>query len=397
VFHHAGTFYAFYATRMPNWTQHLCVATSADGVHFVKSRGGKPFASPAPGYDPQHYRDPCVFRDERSGLFHMLVTASLEEYPLKGRGGCLAHLVSSDLKHWDRVDPFLIPGFLDVPECPDHFEWNGWRYLVFSTGGVAHYRMSRDPLGPWACPRVDVFDGPMARVLKTAAFGGNRRIGVAFLPSLQDDNDHGAWLYAGNAVFREIIQHEDGTLGTRFPPEMIPPGRAVLDMPFTALTSRGFEPRGRLSGAGAEGIRITALAGLGVGMLEGVPRNARVSARIRPWEGETPTEPPAAYGLCVRAAGAYESGYEVRLCPHEQRVEIRPLGARTAPRPAIAGVRGLDAAVALDIVLKDDIIDVCVNERRCLVSRFPGLRGERLFLFCENGDVVFESVEVRPL
>ena len=385
VLHHEGTYYAFYATRMPDWTQHLCVATSADGIRFEKSPAN-PFASPAAGYAPQHYRDPCAFRDEGTGLFHLLVTASLETYPLAGRGGCLAHLVSRDLEAWELTDLFLIPGHLGVPECPDYFEWNGCHYLLFSIDGVAHYRMSREPLGPWLRPRVDTFDGPMARVLKTAAFGGGRRIGVAFLPSLQDGRDDGAWLYAGNAVFRELIQHGDGTLGERFPVEMIPPSGAALDLPFAALT-----PGARRE---AGSIRVSAIEGLGVAAFDGLPRNARVTARIRP------VQPTAAYGLCVRASGAFENGYEVRLCPCEQRVDVRPLKGRRASGAAergITGVEGLDQAITLDVVLKDDIVDVCVDGRRCLVNRYPELRGDRLFLFCQNGDVAFESLEVRAL
>ena len=41
--------------------------------------------------------------------------------------------------------------------------------------------------------------------MKTAAFAGDRRLGVAFLS---------AGGYAGDTVFREIIQNADGTLAT---------------------------------------------------------------------------------------------------------------------------------------------------------------------------------------
>ena len=74
VFWHDGTWYGFYATRMPDRTQHLSLATSTDGDHFKKTRPN-PFFSPPAGYDPHHFRDPTVFRDDGTGLFHMLVTA----------------------------------------------------------------------------------------------------------------------------------------------------------------------------------------------------------------------------------------------------------------------------------------------------------------------------------
>ena len=70
VFFHAGTYYGFYAIRMRDWKQHLCLATSLDGVHFEK-RLPNPFASPPAGYSPLHYRDPFVFWNEDDGLFHL--------------------------------------------------------------------------------------------------------------------------------------------------------------------------------------------------------------------------------------------------------------------------------------------------------------------------------------
>ena len=384
TFFHAGRYYGFYATRMRDRTQHLSLAISPDGVTFDKVEPN-PFASPPPGYEPHHYRDPVVFRDERTGRFHMLVTAMLNEYALHGRGGCLAHLVSDDLRSWKaEAEPFIIPGYLGAPECPDTFEWNGWHYLIFSNNGVARYRMSRDPLGPWQQPRVDTLDGPMALVMKTAAFTGNRRIGAAFLPSLRDDRDDGDWLYAGNVVFREIVQHDDGSLGTTFPPEMVPACDAPIELPSVAVT-QGVS-------CDARGVRIPAVGGMGAARFDGVPADARITCTVKPRAG--------AFGLCLRAAGAYERGYELRLSPHEAKVEVRSPLASSIPgegRHAIFGVDGLDGAITLEVVMTGDIIDVCVDGRRCLVNRFPEQRGERLFLFCANGDAVFEDVAIRPL
>ena len=236
-FYHDGTFYAFYATRLPDRSEHLSLAVSPDGISFDKT-SPNPFASPEPPYRPGPYRDPKVFQDPESGLFHMLVTAELADYPLAGRGGCLAHLVSTDLRRWKHRGPFLIPGYVGhQPECADHFEWHGWYYLVFSDLGVAHYRMSRGPFGPWLRPRNDVFDGAKASVLKTAAFTGDRRLGVAFLTW------HLPHAWGGNALFREIVQHPDGTLGTKFPAEMIPASGPSLPLAFDALARGSFTGR----------------------------------------------------------------------------------------------------------------------------------------------------------
>jgi sucrose-6-phosphate hydrolase SacC (GH32 family) len=101
------------------------------------ARGSQTPSSPPPGDAPQHFRDPHVFHEAEAGLFHLLASAYWEDYPLAGRGGCLAHITSTDLQQWQWTDPFLIPGFSGVPECSDYFSWNGWHYLLFSCGAVA--------------------------------------------------------------------------------------------------------------------------------------------------------------------------------------------------------------------------------------------------------------------
>jgi len=276
AFFHDGTFYAFYATRMRDRTQHLSLATSRDGIHFEKVQPN-PFSSPPPGYSAYHWRDPIVFHDDGTRLFHMLVTAWLEPHPIPDCAGCLAHLVSEDLRRWEVKEPFLVPGLVGPPECPDYFEWNGWYYLLFSHGLVTHYRMSRTPFGPWLRPTVDILDSPAARVMKTAPFTDGRRIGVAWLGTREGDKDDGRFQWGGHAVFREIIQHEDGTLGTRFPPEMIPPTSELLALPFTALTSG-------VTG-NARRIRLGAMEGLEVAMLSEIPRDVRITARVEPISG----------------------------------------------------------------------------------------------------------------
>jgi hypothetical protein len=384
VFFHEGVYRAYYATRLSDWSEHLSLAVSTDGVHFTKTEPN-PFASPGLEYT-RSYRDPHVFQDPDTGLFHLLVTTSRQNYVPHGRGGCLAHLVSDDLERWDHTEPFIFPGYLGDPECPDYFEWHGWYYLVFSNDGVARYRVSRHPLGPWMRPPVDTFDGPMARVLKTAAFTGDRRVGVAFLPTLEGGKDHGNWLYGGNAVFREIVQHEDGSLGARFPPEMTPPAGAPLDLPFQALT-------GAVS-RNARGVHLEAASGFQVGMLTDVPLDCRIAARVVPASGSSH------FGLCLRGSGCYEQGYELRLSPYGRKAEIRPPLASTIaadPGRSIDDVEGLDRPFTLEVVTKGGIIDICLDNRRCLVARCPEHRGDRLFIFAQNAEVTFEALEIRPL
>lgn len=385
VFYHDGLYRGYYATRMMDGTEHLSVATSTDGIHFEKTQPN-PFASPGEGYAPRAYRDPFVFQDERTGLFHLLAAASRTDYPVQDRGGCLAQLISKDLKHWELTEPFVIPGYHGVPECPDYFSWNGWFYLVFSLDGVAQYRLSREPLGPWTRPAVDTLDGPMARVMKTAPFTGGRRIGAAFLPTLDGNKDNGGWQYAGNAVFREIIQQPDGCLGSKFPEEMTPEGGTPQDLPFTPLTKTA-------SGTGQH-VEIRSPEGFGVGYLSPCPVDARISFRVTPESGA------ADVGVCLRGTGEYAEGYEIRFSPQEQRVTLRSPQSRIFEdhaNHALTQVTGLDKSFTVDLVLKDDIIDLCVDQRRCMVTRCTELRGDRLFFFAHNASATFDAITVRPL
>jgi sucrose-6-phosphate hydrolase SacC (GH32 family) len=385
VFYHDGVYRGYYATRMMDGKEHLSVAVSSDGITFQKTEPN-PFASPETGYVPGPYRDPCVFLDERSGLFHLIATACLEKPDLDGRGGCLAQLVSTDLKNWKLIEPFYVPGCRAVPECPDHFEWNGWHYLVFSIDGIARYRMSRDPLGPWARPKADTFCGPMERVMKTAAFTGNRRIGVAFLPTLDGNKDSGGWQYAGNAVFHEIVQNPDGTLGSKFPEEMTPATGDPISLEFVALSPN-------VSGDSSH-IQAKLSPGMNAAALQGCPKNARIAFTAKAASNT------AAFGVCLRGSGKYEQGYELRFTPYERKVDLRRADAGSCfdnAGHALTDVQGLDGEIKVDIYLVNDIIDVCVNNQRCMANRFMDFNGDRLFFFAQDGGAEFSDITVKPL
>jgi len=64
--------------------------------------------------------------------------------------------------------------------------------------------------------------------------------------------------------------------------------------------------------------------------------------------------------------------------------------------PAMDKVPGLDQAFTIDLIVKDDLVDVCVGNRRTLLNRHSA-NGDRLFLFVRNGEVTFDDIKVRPL
>lgn len=375
IFAHGGVYYAFHAVRRPDKTQRLGIATSDDSIHFVK-HPVPPHAEPPHNYDPLHFRDPCVFQDEATKRFHMLVTAKDLDTPIAALGGCLAHLVSDDLQGWTLVEPFFYPGFTDVPECPDLFKWNDWYYLVFSNRLQARYRMARSPLGPWIRPSQELLDGPWTRVMKTAGFHNNRRIGVAWIGTRKGDSDAGRFQWGGHAVFREIVQEADGTLSTKFPSEMLPAVGSPLSLEVTAQTSSVSVGPAEIQLSGGEGMAALSFSGL--------PQDLLIRVRGRSVEGGTPH-----FGVRVRESAPFVDGVSLDVFVDAGRIELHDA--------AIDPVLGLDGPFTLEIVLKGDLIDTCVNGRNCLINRCPEQRGGGMTLYCHTGALVIEEVVVSPL
>lgn len=350
VFVYDGIFRAFYAVRMADGSPSpLGVATSRDGITFTK---GPALATLGAPYDAQAGRDPVVFRDAATGLFHMLVTTALAK-----EGGCLAELVSKDLEHWEQRAPFFVPGSADQPECADYFAWRGWYYLLFSLRGVTYYRMSRQATGPWEKPASDTFDGACACVLKTAAYQDDRRLGAAFVPD-------GGW--GGSVVFRELIQHADGTLGTQWPAELVPATDGKL--PLAAA-------------------KATPVDGPGI-LLGETPFGYLLDAKVKPVPGV------AGFGLRVR------DEVEVRFEPAQRRVSIslgRTNDAGAGETVSIDAVSGLDRPFAFRVVVKADIVDVSVDGRRTLVARVARGDSNCVAFFAHGGSAEFSGISARLL
>ncbi len=366
VIWHDGVFHVFYTDcggrceykDKPQRGSWIFAATSTDGVHFAKDL--KPLVS---GHDCE------VFRDPATGLFHLI----------RGGGN---RLVSKDLRTWEETPGDFVqrkPG--TSGECPNHFEWNGWYYFILGTNALWK---SRSALGPWEEISPDVYDGLF--VPKVAEFTGNRRILAGFL----------TWPgWAGHIALRELVQRPDGSLGMKFAPELIPAAGEPVKPAFAAL------------GPGATGdgarVRIEAADRFTAGMLTGVPRNVRITLRVVPQPGAR------AFGLCVRGKGEYEGGCELRFDPDRKRAQYGvpenrgpagdAAGLISQGRDfAIQNVEDLDRPFALDVIVKDNLIDVCIDQRRTMISRRdPEPTGDRLFFFARDGAVTFESVEVRPL
>lgn len=362
-------FYAFYATRRVengSTKEQLSYAISQDALNYVKQQPN-PFYTSAPGYSETHFRDPKVVIDDE-GVFHLFVSS--EQTNIDGPRGCLVHMTSSDLKNWEVLPP-LIDKLGAVPECPDYFFWNGWYYLVFGQGLNTIYVKSHEPYGPWEYPQSQALKEDWVNVAKTAAFPNGRRIAAGWIPSRSDGRDTGGQIFGGCSVLREVYQLENGDLATSFPQELIPECKEAI--PTTI---------GTMLNATVDGNDI--IINKGRAQFTGIPRNCKITLDIEPSEG------CGEYSLSLRSNNIGTNGYALTFKPSSKAVSL----ARDAH---MDNVEGLDGKISLTIIMTDDIIDVDVDHRRCIVNRLPDQNGTNFWAFSNYGEIKVSNVKIEPL
>ena len=370
-------FYAFYATRLLDSegkvNEQLSYATSDDAIHFEKQKPN-PFYTSAPGYSKRNFRDPKVIIDS-SGVFHLLVSSSTEkDYSIDSNQGCLVHLSSTDLKTWKVNEPILT-GQREVPECPDYFFWNGWYYLMYSQGGNTPYLISRKPFGPWVEPKFQAFDEDFSNVVKTAEFTNGRRIAASWIPSKKDNKDAGYEIFGGSVLLREVIQLEDGTLATKFPAEMIPSTGNKLNLKLIHDHQASITNDNQYV--------IDAPGAIGSLHSGNIPVNCRITLEVDPLGSNEDV------GLYLRSTDKASEGYQLSFSANKQIVSL----ANTR----IAAVSGMDKPFKIDIIMKDDIIDVCINGQRCIVNRLPERKGDSIWFYAKHGKAIFKNIKIYPI
>ena len=215
IIFYRGKFYAFNvpvnSDRSPNMVTY---SVSEDGIHFQKS--GKGFYLDEK-YDNVGLRDPHVFLDD-DGKLHMMLSTKLRSADGHHRG-CVLHFRGEDVDTWVMDEkPFFEIDLNEFPECTDYFKWNGRYYFTYCIHSVCHYMFSDKPFSDFVSHPEQILGANGFVVPKTAEFKG-RRIAAAF-----------SWIpyfsYAGEPVFLEVLQGEDGRLDFRIPDEYLPHGEA---------------------------------------------------------------------------------------------------------------------------------------------------------------------------
>lgn len=282
-------------------------------------------------------------------------------------------LTSTDLQNWTPVEGSFIESDKRLATCPNIFRFGDWHYYLCGSG----VWRSKQPFGPWeehSPLRLDNLAVP-----KTAAFGsdGKRRIYAGFLGD-------GGW--GGNSVLRELVHDQNGRLGTRFVPELIP--AAGEPLPIT------IEPKPPKT----EGRTVRVDAGqTGSITIPNIPGDYRLRMEI-----EAGTEALASsFGIGLGAATASgEDGCDLVFEPGPQRVRFSKMSdssGRVTGGPCIEAVEGMNRPFPVDIIVRHDILDAEIGGFRSLTTRFWNPRADRIRLFVQAGTVTFRDIRVQPL
>ena len=243
----------------------------------------------------------------------------------------------------------LLAGGGDL-ECPDWFKWGDTYYLIINWRN-GFYRVSDSPTGPWERPAgPDILMPGAPRVLKTAAYHDGRRIICGWT------NEHG---FGGHAVFHELIRNEDGTLGEKFVPEMIPAtGEPIVNLTNLADPTRTFA---------------------------NLPENYRLQMTLT-FDKDNIDSLDAWQMVYYRDASNRDA---VRLVPSEQSLYLG--------RTRIQEVDYTAGRVVLDLIVKNRVIDLCIDDKRTVTGVIPEFPVRELVINNRNQQYRIESLVIAPL
>lgn len=236
VLRHNGLWHMFYtgiSSREEGAVQRVLHATSPDLLRWEKTAdvveaNSRWYETAAQNVGDVAWRDPWVFRDEASDLFHMLITARAKTGALDGRG-VIGHAVSADLSHWSTQAPLSEPGDFIFLEVSQLIEIGGvWRVLFSvppggqsaerrahgdaTAHGGTHYLVGQAKLGPYSLVDEPFFVGDA-----TASLFAGRML-----------EHHGRLLFFASRNYDES-GHYHGELTDPMPVIVAPDGSLALE------------------------------------------------------------------------------------------------------------------------------------------------------------------------
>lgn len=371
--------YAFYSTRVKEGNdvhEQLSYAISEDNGHSFKKQQPNPFYFAPKECVSRDFRDPRAFKDE-NGLFHLFISGYQKDAPLSGQGGYLVHLTSDNLKDWSEAATPLY-GQSGVPECPDYFKWGNWYYLLYSIHGNTYYVKSKQPYGPWEYPEFQPMSEKWGNVSKTAAFKNGRRIVVSYMNSKLNNKDSEGQVWGGSILLRELFQQKDGSLTVGYLPE-VAPAMTLTNIPPINLMDKLKE----ILPEKGEILTLASHNGISVASMNNLPSQYRITMTIVP-KGNYDE-----LGLFLRSTDKDKKGYKLSLNANRKTVGLF--------ETEIESVNGLREPIALNVVVMNDVIDVYINNERCIVNRLGEQKGENLLFFVKNGQAEFKDIKLHKI
>ena len=213
VFPWKGVFHAYYYGKTPTGEAAIFHAASDDPDSFTY-QGDICFTRPDFYRQDDTWRDPFVFRDEKSGVFRMVFCAKAPDDGSHDNGaGVIAQAVSEDLRHWKCLPPLPLYGVAGHPECPQLFQV-GNRIGLSYFWKENRFRTAETIQGPWEASRIASPDGSdftAPRLMQD----GERTILCGWLPQQAIDAGDRGW--GGYYLIPRELTFPDGhTPHTRF-------------------------------------------------------------------------------------------------------------------------------------------------------------------------------------
>ena len=370
------SFYTGHHVGAPN-PQSICLATSADLVHFERHRRN-PLIKPIAGYEAIDWRDPYVFYNEAEQLWWMLIAARLDRGP-KWRRGCIALATSDILLDWEvEPEPLYVPGTTFCPECPEMWTAGGRWYLVFSrfsedVGTI--YRMADSPRGPFRAPVDDALGGRRWYAAKSAQQADGSRVFFGWTHDFVAEG-RPRWLWGGDfAAPRLVMPEADGALSVRLHPAV------------EAMFAEGSATATKLDAIGGEAHATAS---------DDLPTTCLIRAEF------ALADNPASFGLALaenddlegwfvtfdRKRGLVTLAREPRpLDDFWAELTGRPVTDRNVDGPIVAEARYASGSGghALTLLLDGEILELYIGGRSALTHRIARAATLRAVAFAVDG------------
>ena len=318
------------------------------------------------GFDGDNLRDPFVFYDTKEKLYRLAL--------VKRRGGgsytagLVGQYVSPDLFSWRPAEPFWEPALYHTHECPDIFRMGDWWYLLYS-------EYSDRSLTRYAMARdlqgpwtIPDDDAFDGRAFYAAktASDGERRYLFGWIPTREGDDDNGGWQWGGNLGVTELFQRSDGTLAAGMPEKSFARWKKERDLPPVRLFARGMRRDALLSPDAGEVFLLS-------GDLVFPERNR-------------------SFSLILGADRESLRGYKFEISPGEDRVRfgrtdraIREQGL-SRPLPKKRPVR-----IRFRLVRDHDVAVLYLDQEIVLSARLCSPEGGAVLLSAVDGELSLEN------